>query len=186
MIEVADFERGEPLRALSGEPDAARWLIDETGPLVYGFIYARVGGRQDVAEDLVQATYLEAMRSAQTFRGEAALGTWLCSIARRQVARYFKGERRRAILQSRLRLVEVEAESEEESREESLAESDALIGGLGRLPPLQRQALVLKYLEGLSVDEIASELSRSSVQVQSLLQRARAGLRRALEEESCD
>lgn len=106
MIEVADFERREFQRAASGEAEAARWLLDSTGPLVYGFVFARVGGRQEVAEDLVQATYLEAVRSAETYRGESTLGTWLCAIARRQVARHFKAERGRAILQSRLRLVE--------------------------------------------------------------------------------
>jgi RNA polymerase sigma factor (sigma-70 family) len=51
---------------------------------------------------------------------------------------------------------------------------------LGRLPVLHRQVLVLKYLDGRSVEEIAEELGRGRVQVQSLLQRARHGLRRQL------
>ena len=44
-----------------------------------------------------------------------------------------------------------------------------------------RQVLVMKYLDELSVSQIADEMGRSPVQVQSLLQRARDGLRRALE-----
>lgn len=183
MIEpAADSERTLLLRAASGEPDAGRTLLDLTGPLVYGFVFARVGGGQEVAEDLVQETYLQAMRSAHSYRGEAALGTWLCTIARRQVARHFKTERRRAWLESRLRLIG--AEPDEASREETFADRDAMIAALGRLPPLHRQILVLKYLDGLSVEEIAGELSRSRVQTQSLLQRARASLKRTLEGDS--
>ncbi|HLF69692.1 MAG TPA: RNA polymerase sigma factor [Actinomycetota bacterium] len=170
------------LRAATGDPMAARALIDETGPIVYGFVYARVGGVQGVAEDLVQATFLEAMRSAKGYRGEAALSTWLCTIARRQVARHFRSERRRSVVESRLRVVG--AEPDDDLTEELIADSDSIIDALGRIPPLHRQVLVLKYLDDLSVEKIADELGRSRVQVQSLLQRARASLRRAFEESS--
>ena len=57
---------------------------------------------------------------------------------------------------------------------------DEVVRALGRLPALQRQVLVLKYLEDLSVEDIAGQVSRSRVQVQSLLQRGREGLRRQL------
>lgn len=170
------------LQAAAGDSGAARDLVDETGPIVYGFVYARVGGTQGVAEDLVQATFLEAMRSAKGYRGEAALSTWLCTIARRQVARYFRSERRRSVVESRLRVVD--AEQDEDLTEELIADSDSIIEALGRIPPLHRQVLVLKYLDDLSVEKIADELGRSRVQIQSLLQRARASLKRAFEESS--
>lgn len=174
------------LRALSGEPEAARAFIDQTGPVVYGFIYARVGGRQEIAEDLTQATYLEAMRSARTYRGDAAIETWLCTIARRQVARHFESERRRFRLERKLRLVTTETDEDEERRREAFATGEVMIAALGRLVPLHRQVLVLKYLDGLSVEQIAAELGRSRIQVQSLLQRARAGLKRQLDESGSD
>ena len=178
---AASSDRDLLLRAASGEPAAARELLDLTGQTVYGFIFARVGGGQEVAEDLTQATYLEAMRSAQGYRGEASLETWLCAIARRQVAGHYESERRRARLQRRLRLVAVEAEPAEDPSEEGFADGEAMIAALGRLMPLHRQVLVLKYLDGLAVEAIAQELGRSRVQIQSLLQRARAGLKRELE-----
>lgn len=187
MIEAtAPQEQSLLIRAAAGEPDAARVLLDTTAHIVYGFVYARVGGMQQIAEDLVQTTYLEAMRSAGAYRGDAALETWLCAIARRQVFQHFGSERRRARLQRKLQLVAVEREVEEDPSEEALADSDAMIGALGRLMPLHRQVLVLKYLDGLSVEAIAAELKRSRVQVQSLLQRARSGLKRELEVSSDD
>jgi RNA polymerase sigma factor (sigma-70 family) len=60
---------------------------------------------------------------------------------------------------------------------------DEVTRALGNLPPLHRQVLVLKYLDDRSVEEIAEELGRSRVQVQSMLQRARAGLRHELGED---
>jgi RNA polymerase sigma-70 factor (ECF subfamily) len=157
------------------EPAAVRALLDSTGPVVYGYLYARVGGDESVAEDLLQETYLEAMRSAAGFRGEATLTTWLCAIARRRLARHYEAERRRQLAQSGL--VEIGAEEAAESTERR----DEIIRALGRLPALHRQVLVLKYLDDNSVEEIAGELGRTRVQVQSLLQRARDGLRRELE-----
>lgn len=187
MIEPAvdDTETSLIVRAASGEPQAAKELLDLTGPMVYGFVFARVGGRQDAAEDLVQATYLEAMRSAHQFRGDAALSTWLCAIARHQVSRYYKTERRRARLESKLLLISDEV-TEEISDEDAFADADAVITALGKLTALHRQVLVMKYLDDLSVEEIARDLGRSKVQVQSLLQRARARLKRVLGETADD
>jgi RNA polymerase sigma-70 factor (ECF subfamily) len=180
-VEDEDSQRMLLVRAASGSPDAARSLLDLTAEKVYGFIFARVGGRQEVAEDLVQSTYLEGMRSAHSFRGDATLTTWLCAIARRQVARHFESERRRLRLERRLRLVAVELEKNSEPS--VVAGSDAMIAALSRMMPLHRQILVLKYLDGLSVEQIAGELGRSKIQIQSLLQRARSGLKRELEKE---
>jgi RNA polymerase sigma-70 factor (ECF subfamily) len=115
------------------------------------------------------------MRSATGFRGDATLTTWLCAIARRRLARYYEGERRRQLAQSGL--VEIGAEEAVEATERR----DEVIRALGRLPALHRQVLVLKYLDDNSVEEIADELGRTRVQVQSLLQRARDGLRREME-----
>ncbi|MCA1833573.1 MAG: RNA polymerase sigma factor [Actinobacteria bacterium] len=184
MIETASSDEGVLIRAAAGDPSAARELLDATGEIVYGFVYARVGGRRDTAEDIVQTTYLEAMRSAGTFRGESAVETWLCAIARRHVARHFESERRRLRLERKLRLVATESEIEDEAP--TFAGGEATIGALGRLQPVYRQVLVLKYLDGLSVEEIAGELGRTRVQIQSLLQRARSGLRRELEAEARD
>ncbi|MEX2554771.1 MAG: RNA polymerase sigma factor [Actinomycetota bacterium] len=178
---AADPPRSILLQAASGEPTAARELLDATSSTVYGFIFARVGGVQETAEDLTQATYLEAMRSARTYRGDAAVETWLCAIARRQVAKHYKSERRRERLERKLRLVAEEPEPDEDTDDGSPVDAEVMIAALGRLVPLHRQVLVLKYLDGRSVEQIAEELGRSKIQVQSLLQRARSGLKRELE-----
>lgn len=166
------------LRAQAGDRAAVRELLDEAGPVVYGFVFARVGGDTGVAEDIVQETFMEAMRSASGFRGQAAVTTWLCAIARHRLARHYERERRQDMARSSLTLVGNEAASE---APDSVEDRDALVRALGSLSALHRQVLVLKYLDDRSVSDIADELGRSRVQVQSLLQRARDGLRRQLE-----
>ncbi len=162
-------------KAAAGNAVAVRALLDGYGPAVYGFLYPRVGGAP-VAEDLVQETFIEAVRSSSTFRGESSLKTWLCAIARRRLIRHYEAERRAAVLRAGLTAVP----NHDDSRDDDVERRDEVTRALGTLPPLHRQVLVLKYLDDRSVEEIAGELGRSRVQVQSLLQRARAALRQAL------
>jgi len=164
-------------KAAAGNGVAVRALLDGYGPALYGFLYARVGGHTSVAEDLLQETLIEAVRSASTFRGDSSLKTWLCAIARRRLSRHYETERRAAVVRAGLSLVR---EGEVFDRSGDVERRDEITRALGALPPLHRQVLVLKYLDDRSVEEIAQELGRSRVQVQSLLQRARAGLRTEL------
>lgn len=166
--------------AAGGDTAAVRSFLDAIGPTVYGFVYARVGGDEAAAEDLLQETLLEAIRSSHTFRGDSALHTWVCAIARRRLARHYEAERRQAVAESGLTLL---GATPWDTAGEDLARRDEIVRAMGRLPVLHRQVLVRKYLDDWSVADIAGELGRSPVQVQSLLQRARDGLRRELEEE---
>jgi RNA polymerase sigma factor (sigma-70 family) len=163
----------------ASDPAAVRDLLDRTAPVVYGYIYARVGGDQAAAEDLLQDTLLEAVRSSSTYRGEAALSTWMCAIARRRLARHYEAERRAEVARIGLQVV---GDSSPDNTQ-AFDARDEVVRALGRLSPIHRQVLVMKYLDTRTVDEIATTLGRTRVQVQSLLQRARDGLRRELGED---
>lgn len=159
--------------AAKGDHDAARIILDEHLPIVYGFVYARVAGNDAVAEDITQETLMEGLRGADSFRGEARLSSWLCTIARRRISLHYKKERKREIASSGLHLVADEPVE--------IEESDRVIRALASLPAGHRQVLIMKYLDDLSVEAIAQEMGRTRVQVQSLLQRARGGLRTQME-----
>lgn len=163
--------------AAAGEPAAVRRLLDEVGPVVYGYAFARVGGDEHAAADIVQDTFVEAIRSAHTFHGDSAITTWVCAIASRRLARHYEAERRQAAAR---RVLEAVPEVPDTALDD-LAERDRVVRALGRLSPDHRRVLVLKYLDGRPVADIAGELGRTRVQVQSLLQRARLALRLELE-----
>lgn len=205
-------DRNLLLRAAAGEPDAVRRLLDDVGPVVYGFVFARVGGDVGAAEDVVQDTMLEVIRSAPGYRGDAALATWMCAIARRRVARHWEAERRASLpaaragadgdgmgetgpsagrtvpdgdvaLSTRHARLGTDADPAAAAAFDELDDRDVLVRALGRLPAEHRHVLVLKYLDGEPVAAIAEHLGRTRVSVQSLLQRARDGLRSLLEDE---
>ena len=173
-VPVAGDDRSRLTAAAAGDRGALDWLLDDVAPVVYGFVHARVGGDDGAAEDLLQETLLEMVRSATTFRGEAAVTTWACAIARRCLARHYERERRAEVARAQLSLVVADDDGAAVERR------DEVTRALGRLPVLHRQVLVMKYLDDMSVEQIAAETHRSRVQVQSLLQRARDGLRREL------
>src|SRR5687767_15580690 len=132
--------------AARGEPNAVRAFVDSIGPAVYGFVYARVGGDEATAEDLLQETLVEAIRSAAGFRGDASLRTWVCAIARRRLARHYEAERRQAVTESGLALlggIEGLAGTSAGGRDE-VEHRDEIVRALGRLPAIHRQVLVMK------------------------------------------
>ena len=176
----AGGDRDLLIRAASGDRDAVRRLVDEVGPVVFGYVFARVGGDRSAADDVVQDTFLEALRSASTFRGESKVATWMCGIARRRVLRHFEAERRQT---AGLEMLDANPADRVDTLDVGrvVDDKDEVVRALGRLPLLHRQVLVLKYLDDISVADIATQLDRTPVQIQSLLQRARVGLRRALE-----
>jgi RNA polymerase sigma-70 factor (ECF subfamily) len=163
--------------ATNGDAAAVRRLLDEAGPVVYGYVFARVGGDEQAAADIVQDTFVEAVRSAHTYRGDAAVSSWLCAIASRRLARHYEAERRQSEARRGMQLVP----SHEASPTDEIAERDVVVRALGRLSADHRVALVLRYLDGLPVGDVAYRMGRSRVQVQSLLQRARVALRAELE-----
>jgi len=176
---------------LKGDERAFTAFFDSYFPRVYRFALPRLGGDADAAADVVQATLVKAMRKLGDFRGDASLFTWVCTICRHEVVDWLRVQRRHS---DKVVLMEdspelkaaVEAiaapEMEEPGARYNQAETRRLIRSvLDRLPPRYGDALEMKYVEGLSVDEIGLELGIGTTATQSLLARARVAFRDALE-----
>lgn len=176
---------------LKGDEQAFTRFFNAYFPRVYRFALPRLNGDAEAAADVVQATLVKAMRKLADFRGEASLFTWVCQICRHEVVDYLRREGRHS---SRVVLLEdslevrsaVEAiagpEMLEPVHQHSQAEVRRLVRSvLDRLPPRYGDALEMKYVEGLSVEDIASRLGIGATAAQSLLARARVAFRDALE-----
>ena len=140
--------------------------------------------------DVVQETFMAAARSANNYdEGRGSLWIWLWSIARRQIALYYRKQDPRTIL-VRLKKWWVSLDGEKidwlnttkdappeilEARELSALVRFALI----KLPDEYQTLLLAKYVDGKSVNEIALDLDRSPVAVTSKLARARKMFRTA-------
>ena len=126
---------------------------------------------QPDAEDVLQATFMRALRAIS--RGERVQKprNWLIKIAHNECRRALSVRSRRAEVE----LDDVASESVETGRAEELRRA------LGQLAPKQREALVLRELEGRSYAEIATTLEISGSAVETLIFRARRAVREQLE-----
>ena len=146
-------------------------------PRVYGFVYARTGGDSTLAEDVTAQAFMEAVRARRSFDGRSDPVTWVCSIARnRLIDRYRKRSRERM---GHLQLVVGELATDPSPGMDQVEERDVVLSVLASLPPAERIALTLRYLDGYSVRETASLLRRSEAATESLLTRARERVRAA-------
>lgn len=166
---------------------AANEFFDSYFARVYRFVASRVE-RDDACEDIVQEVMIKAVRNMHSYRGEAALFTWLCQIGRHEISDYYRRYGRKDAP-----LVSLDDDPNIRAALESLAigtgdESDRLAVTqivqltLDYLPDKYAKALEWKYLEGLSVQEIADRFGDGVVAVQSLLARARMAFRRGFAE----
>src|SRR5213593_2369161 len=80
---------------LAGEEDAFNQFFEGHFPRVYRFALRRLGQDADAAEDVVQVTLWKAITALKSYRFEAALFTWLCTICRREIAAHHERHGRR-------------------------------------------------------------------------------------------
>ena len=136
-------------------------------------------GDRDVAKDLLQDTYLTALRSLDQYRGDGPLIGWLRTIALRKSLDW------KRMLWRRIRKLQAfVAESPTHTSDHGDAKLEvkgaAFRRALGRLSSRQRAALLLRELEGLSFREIATVLSCSEATCRVHHLRARENMRRML------
>src|SRR5262245_35183106 len=176
---------------LAGDERAFSAFFDGYFPRLYRFALPRLAGDVEACREVVQATLTKAIRALATYRGDAALFTWVCQICRRQIADHVRANRRysdrvvliddSAELRAALEAIEAPA-ADEPAQHYSSAETRRLVQSvLDRLPPNYGDVLEWKYVEGRSVEEIGAMLGIGHTAAQSLLARARTAFREALE-----
>lgn len=166
---------------------AAEQMFHEFFPRLYRFVLPRVGDDHDAAEEICQQTLIRGLARIGGYRGEAALFTWFCTIARNGIADWWSRRRAEGRHVSSIEddeTVRAAVESleapcgERPDRRRAQAELGRLIQvALDQLPSHYGAILEMKYLEGLPVDEIARRVNQPFMAAQSLLARARAAFR---------
>jgi len=156
--------------------DNAAWaqVTRDHSPRLFSYLRQNLPTAED-AEDVLSETLTAAVRAVANFDGRAAFSTYLYAIAYRKVADFY---RRTPITES----LDHEGSSVMlVSKELDLQDRMVFNEAMQSLPELSRQVLLLRYHLGLGVDEIATILERSYKGTESLLSRARAQMREAME-----
>lgn len=176
----ADAEADLLARYASGDPAAARLLAAQLTPRLYGHALRVLGNGSD-AEEITQETMLRLWKLAPDWRrGEAKVSTW----AYRVVANLCTDRLRRGRA-TPLEDVEEPADPalSAEDRLQQSARHDALQAALMALPERQRQAVVLRHIDGLANPQIAAILEIGVEAVESLTARGKRALAQALEDQ---
>lgn len=171
-IETAERDRDLVARYLAARDEVAfRGLYAAHTPYLWAFALRLTGGRVPEAEDVIQETWLTAVRRLPGFRWESAFRTWLCGIG----LNCWRSARRRT-------LREVTAGSEETVSEVPRDPGDAvdLERAIAALPDGYRAVLVLYGLHGYTHAEIADRLGIAEGTSKSQLARARKALEATL------
>jgi RNA polymerase sigma-70 factor (ECF subfamily) len=178
----AEPERAWVAGLRTGDPAAFDAVFAAYRRRVFGYL-VRMTRRRDVAEDLLQETFLRLAQHARGLRAESSLRGWLFAVAHRLVVSWSRARAVRAQLAGDLPARE--PESPARSPLEAVADSQAQLAlerALGELPAPFREVALLVGVEGLSPAEAAEILGVRGDLVRQRLARARAQLAAALGE----
>jgi RNA polymerase sigma-70 factor (ECF subfamily) len=177
-------------RMLRGDEQALREFFDRAFPRLYRFALSRLAGDHDAASEVVQQSFCKAMERLDSYRGEAALYTWLCQICRNTLIDFCRKSCRAERLvrpieeEPHIRAVlEAIAAPPEAQPEVQAWRSDLrklVQATIDALPEHYGDVLEWKYVDGLAVADIALRLDIGDKAAESLLTRARGAFREAI------
>ncbi len=178
--------RGDPdladVRAAQADRAAFATLYRRYLDPIYGYCFYLLGDHHD-AEDATERTFLAAMSALDRFRDTGGtFRSWLFRIAHNQLANALRSRRRHR--SASLDLVPERVAAEDPARLAGEAEdARRLQRAVSRLSGDRRQVVVLRFVEGLTTQEIADVLDRSEGAVRVLQHRALRDLAQLLAED---
>lgn len=171
------------------DEEAFRLLVEKHKDMVVNVCYGFLHKRED-ALDVSQEVFIQVFRSAERFRHEAKLSTWLYRIAANRSLNFLRSKKRNAILNSLDVLFEsndsppeTRLEAPERSAQEALEQREeikVLRKALATLPKKQRMALTLHKYQELSYQEIAEIMEVSVSNVGVLIKRGKEKLQKKM------
>ena len=140
---------------------------------VYGYVAYRLAPNLHAAQEVTQDVFLAAMEGWDSYRGDGQVLSWLRAIARHKLANYFRQQSQRICPTS----LDAQAEALASPAAAMTDRAMLLSQSMRSLPPEYVELLEEKYLEGLSVRQMAQRRTRTEKAVESALSRARELLR---------
>ena len=177
MLVVAEREQLPVPQARAGEPAAWDALFHRYQLPLYVYVFELVHDEQ-ASLDIVQETFITAVRHVGGLRDDAKFGSWLFGIAHQKCAQRWRKQNREEILREDIAEVPDEFESSPDDlliRQEQEAEFMNL---LNQLPLPQRAVLLLHFIENFSLEEISRITNTPLGTVKSRLFHAKRALRK--------
>jgi RNA polymerase sigma-70 factor, ECF subfamily len=179
-----DDDRELVARMLAGDRAAREQFAERYAPAVLRFAAAKLGARRDLAREMAQAALTRALAHLGSYRGDAALLTWLCACCRNEILMRLRRDRSAPPMVELPPADLLVAEDRETGEAALLARERALRVHLtlDALPERYASVLEWKYVEHLTTDAIARRLGMGAKAAESLLGRARRAFRAAYDD----
>jgi RNA polymerase sigma-70 factor (ECF subfamily) len=163
-------------RAIAGDQDAFGNLYQNHMDAIYRYIFFRVGDTND-AEDLTEQTFLRAWESLPGYRpGEHPFSSWLYRIAHNLVVDHHRRRRPTAEIDSIEQNSNLENQAGAFNHLTQAEDTIVLAQAIRQLPDEQQQVIILRFIEGLSHNEVAHILNKSDGACRMIQARALAAL----------
>jgi len=168
----------DPVERAKSDPAAFGELYDRYVGQIYRFVRARI--RDDsAAEDITAEVFLSALRHIKGYRDQGRpFSCWLYRIAVNAVASHYRGQRSALSLDDQLGLVSPLLDPLDEVVDRERLRT--IWQAVDALPTQQRAAMILKFSEDMTMDEIGGVLGKSPAAAKLLVYRAMQRLRREL------
>ena len=167
-------------RSQTGDQEAFARLYDAYLERIYRYVFFRVADEQ-LAEDISSEVFLKAWEKLDTYQsGSSPFIAWLYRIAHNAVIDHYR-TRKVAVKLDDVRPAEISHDDHADDELDLQIELEQLQRGLQELTEEQKQVLILKFIQGLSTPQIASQLGKQQGAVRALQMRALQGLARVLE-----
>jgi RNA polymerase sigma-70 factor, ECF subfamily len=155
----------------SGDRDAFRMLYDLHKDRVYSIALYFFGGDPAVASDVTQQVFLKLMTSIHQFRGDAEFSTWLYRLVVNVCLDAARSRRSGAVIFDRSRMESFAAPGSQEEDYARAQMANSVRAAVSALPPKFRVAILLRYFDDLSYEQMAQALHCSMGTVASRLNR---------------
>jgi RNA polymerase sigma-70 factor, ECF subfamily len=163
-----------------GDREAFRQLFETYKDRVFSIAVYSFGGDETAASDVSQQIFLKLMTTIGQFRGESAFTTWLYRLVVNACTDEQRKRRRFLPFGDWMPVTKFEDRRPQEKRYAKMELADSVQGAIQELSPKLRMPILLKYVEGLSYDEIAGVLGCSKGTVASRLNRGHQKLAQRL------
>jgi RNA polymerase sigma-70 factor (ECF subfamily) len=164
----------------AGDREAFRLLFETYKDRVFSMAVYSFGGDETAAKDVSQQIFLKLMTSIGQFRGDSAFTTWLYRIVVNACTDEQRRRRRFIPIGESIPMSKIEERGPQEKHYAKLEIADSVKAAICELKPKLRLPILLKYVEDLSYEEIATVLGCSKGTVASRLNRGHQALARKL------
>ena len=147
---------------------------------VYSFVFLRLAANKEATEDIVQETFMSAMKGLINYKAASSYKTWLCGIAKNKILNYYRNNIRKKDFAPVEELNFVADNQDVEFMLINLETRKVILETLNNLKPIYKYVLILKYIDDYSVNDIAKHLCKTPKSIDGILQRSKNSFKKEI------